>query len=181
MIDLLFKGAVVLVTVAVAVGAVVAVGYAFNAWRNKYRDKVTTWLHEHCKNERVQKILLKAVCVFDSCVAGSVNKMVRWVIKAQKPNGSEVTIETSEVSVDVAKGAGCFANDNTLETSDKVLFNDADVIAMLANVPGGHIETREVSIDAAKAAGCNFNEKLLSSPDQELVNDDEIAAMLGLS
>ena len=131
MIDLLFKGAIALATVAVAVGAVVAVGYAFNAWRNKYRERITTWIHDHCKNEWLKNITLKAICIFDAHVAGNVNKMVRWAIKAKKQNGSEVQIETKEVSIDVAKGAGCIVNDNNLDTSEKVLFDDEETAAML--------------------------------------------------
>lgn len=128
MFDSLIKTALVL---AVGVGVAVAVGYAFNAWRNSYRDKVTDWLHTHCKNKRVQRVLLKAVSFFDTYVAGSVNRMVRWVIKAQNQDGTQEIIKTEEVSIDVAKGAGCIINDNRLDTSDKTLFNDAETAAML--------------------------------------------------
>lgn len=134
MIGLLFKGAVVLATVAVAVGTVVAVGYAFNAWKNTYRDKVTSWIHENCKNQQIKNIMLKAVCVFDSHVAGNVNKMVRWVIKAKKPDDSEMQIETREVSIDVAKGAGCFIDENKLDLSEKILFNEAELVELLNSI-----------------------------------------------
>lgn len=131
MIDLLFKGAVVLATVAVAVGTIVAVGYAFNAWKTKYLDEVKNWLHKNCKNERIKYISLKAICIFDAYVANNVYKMVRWAIKAKKQDGSDIQIETREVSIDVAKGAGCFIDENKLDLSEKVLFDDAEVAAML--------------------------------------------------
>lgn len=128
MFDVLIKGAIVL---AIGIGAAVAVGYAFNAWRNTYRDTVTSWIHTHCKNKPVQRVLLKAVCFFDAYVAGTVNRMVRWVIKVQNQDGTQQTIKTEEVSIDVAKGAGCIVNDNELDKTDKTLFNDAETAAML--------------------------------------------------
>lgn len=128
MFDVILKG-VLLVTVGV--GVAVAVGYAFNAWKNKYRDEVTSWLHTHCRNKRVQRVLLKAVCFFDTYVAGTVNRMVRWVVKAQNQDGTQQTIKTEEVSIDVAKGAGCIINDNDLDKSDKTLFNDEETAELL--------------------------------------------------
>ncbi|MBR0237579.1 MAG: hypothetical protein IJQ39_05785 [Thermoguttaceae bacterium] len=128
MLDVLIKGALVL---AIGVGVAIAVGYAFDAWRNSYRDKVTDWLHSHCKNTRVRRVLLKAVCFFDTYVAGTVNRMVRWVIKVQNQDGTQQTIKTEEVSIDVAKGAGCIVNDNQLDKNDKTLFDDEETAAML--------------------------------------------------
>ena len=131
MIDALIKGAFLLGTVAVGIGVVVAGVYAYNAWKNGYRDKICDWIETHCQNQRVQRILLKAVSFVDRYVAGSIHKMVQMVVKAEKTNGTQETIETNEVSIDVAKGAGCIINDNTLDRNDHVLFNDREIAAIL--------------------------------------------------